>query len=57
MAKFNLRRSYAHKVPTTLGGRKDGRTEGREEGRNAEYYVPPLFFEKAGDKNTKKNDH
>ena len=27
-------------------GRKDGRTEGR----NAENYVPPLFFEKAGDK-------
>ena len=26
-------------------GRKDGRTEGR----NAENYVPPLFFEKAGD--------
>ena len=39
-------------------GRKDGRTEGRKdgwkdgrtEGRNAENYVPPLFFEKAGDK-------
>ena len=34
-------------------GRKDGRTEGRKdgrtEGRNAENYVPPLFFEKAGD--------
>ena len=28
------------------GGRKDGRTEGR----NAENYVPPLFFEKAGAK-------
>ena len=28
-------------------GRKDGRTEGR----NAENYVPPLFFEKAGDNN------
>ena len=28
-------------------GRKDGRTEGRK----AENYVPPLFFEKAGDKN------
>ena len=38
-------RSCAHKVPTILGGRKDGRTEGR----NAENYVPPLFFEKAGD--------
>ena len=25
------------------------RTEGRTEGRNAENYVPPLFFEKAGD--------
>ena len=32
-------------------GRKDGRTDGRTEGRNAENYVPPLFFEKAGDKN------
>ena len=31
-------------------GRKDGRTEGR----NAENYVPPLFFEKAGDKKKKK---
>ena len=31
-------------------GRKDGRTDGRTEGRNAENYVPPLFFEKAGDK-------
>ena len=30
-------------------GRKDGRTDGRTEGRNAENYVPPLFFEKAGD--------
>ena len=29
----------------------DGRTDGRTEGRNAENYVPPLFFEKAGDKN------
>ena len=28
-------------------GRKDGRTEGRK----AENYVPPLFFEKAGDNN------
>ena len=25
--------------------------EGRTEGRNAEYDNPPLFFEKAGDKN------
>ena len=25
--------------------RGDGRTEGRTEGRNAEYYVPPIFFE------------
>ena len=24
--------------------------DGRTEGRNAENYVPPLFFEKAGDK-------
>ena len=31
-------------------GRKDGRKDGRTEGRNAENYVPPLFFEKAGDK-------
>ena len=30
-------------------GRKDGRKDGRTEGRNAENYVPPLFFEKAGD--------
>ena len=34
-------------------GRKDGRTEGRTdrrtEGRKAKNYVPPLFFEKAGD--------
>ena len=30
-------------------GRKDGRTDGRTEGRNAENYVPPLFFQKAGD--------
>ena len=29
----NCRRSCAHKVPTTLGGRKDGKTEGRTEGR------------------------
>ena len=48
----------AHKVHTTIGGRKDGRkdgrthgwTEGRTEGREAKNYVPPLFFEKAGDK-------
>ena len=26
------------------------RKEGRTEGRKAENYVPPLFFEKAGDK-------
>ena len=40
-------------------GRKDGKTEGRTEGqkdgrtegRKAENYVPPLFFEKAGDNN------
>ena len=35
-------------------GQKDGRTEGqkegRTEGRKAKNYVPPLFFEKAGDK-------
>ena len=31
--------------------RKEGRTEGRTEGRKAENYVPPLFFEKAGDNN------
>ena len=50
-------RSCAHKVPTILGGRKDGRkdrrtdgrTDGPAEGRNAKNYVPPLFFEKAGD--------
>ena len=29
--------------------RKDGRKDGRTEGRKAENYVPPLFFEKAGD--------
>ena len=34
-----------------LGGRKDGRKDRRTEGRNAENYVPPLFFEKAGDNN------
>ena len=43
---------------STLGGRKEGRTEGqtegRTEGRKAENYVPPLFFEKAGDKNNKQ---
>ena len=33
-------------------GRTDGRTDGRMEGRNAENYVPPLFFEKAGDNKT-----
>ena len=32
-------------------GRKDGRTERRKDGRKAENYVPPLFFEKAGDNN------
>ena len=37
---------------TSIGGRKDRRTEGRTEGRKAKNYVPPLFFEKAGDKNT-----
>ena len=46
--------SCAHKVHSTLGGRKDGKTEGRTEGRKAENYVPPLFFEKAGDKKTQK---
>ena len=30
-----------------MEGRKDRRTEGR----NAENYVPPVFFEKAGDNN------
>ena len=29
----NCRRSCAHKVPTTLGGRKDGKTDGRTDGR------------------------
>ena len=29
----------------------DGQKDGRTEGRNAENYVPPLFFEKAGDNN------
>ena len=46
-------RSCAHKVHTPIGGRKDGRTEGRTEGRKAKNYVPPLFFEKAGDNNKK----
>ena len=27
----------------------EGRKDGRKDGRNAENYVPPLFFEKAGD--------
>ena len=35
--------------------RKDGRTDGRTEGRNAENYVPPLFFEKAGDNKISKS--
>ena len=30
----------------------EGRTEGRTEGWKAEIYVPPLFFEKAGDNNS-----
>ena len=37
---FQKNRHNTHKVPTTLGV---GITE------NAEYYVPSLFFEKAGD--------
>ena len=41
----NCRRSCAHKVHSTLGGRKDGKTLGRKDGRKAENYVPPLFFE------------
>ena len=28
------------------------RKDGRKDGRKAENYVPPLFFEKAGDDNT-----
>ena len=32
-------------------GRMDGRTDGRKDGRKAKNYVPPLFFEKAGDNN------
>ena len=28
-----------------------GRKDGWKDGRNAENYVPPLFFEKAGDNN------
>ena len=43
---INCRRSCAHKVHRSLGGRK---SEGRTEGRKAENYVPPLFSEKAGD--------
>ena len=43
-----------HKVHTPIGGRKDGRTDGRTdrrtERRKAKNHVPPLFFEKAGDK-------
>ena len=35
-----------------MDGRTDGRTEGQTEGRKAENYVPPLFFEKAGDNNS-----
>ena len=31
--------------------RTDGRKDGQKDGRNAENYVPPLFFEKAGDNN------
>ena len=33
-----------------MEGRKERRKDGRTEGWDAEYYVPPLFFEKAGDK-------
>ena len=29
--------------------------EGRKEARNAEYYVSPLFFEKAGDNKSRFN--
>ena len=29
----------------------DGQKDGWTEGRKAEKYVPPLFFEKAGDNN------
>ena len=32
-------------------GRTEGQTDGRTEGWNAKNYVPPLFFEKAGDNN------
>ena len=32
-------------------GQTEGRADGRTEGRKAKNYVPPLFFEKAGDKN------
>ena len=35
-------RSCAHKVHTTIGGRKEGHTEGRK----AENYVPPAFLRK-----------
>ena len=36
--------SCAHKVPTTLGGR---RVEGQNHGMLSEYYVPSFFFETA----------
>ena len=54
--KFQMNRhktvgGVAHTMYIVLwgGGGGVGRKDGRTEGRRAENYVPPLFFEKAGD--------
>ena len=46
----NYRRSFAHKVPTI----NSEPCTTNHAPRKAEYYVPSLFFEKAGDKNEKR---
>ena len=40
---------YYQSMAKTHTPKGDGRTDGRTEWRNAKKYVPPLFFEKAGD--------
>ena len=49
--KLQHKHTFFVKCEAQVYHRKPGRKDGRTEGRKAENYVPPLFFEKAGDNN------
>ena len=54
MVKTSVKFQKKRNTCITAGG-QDGRTEGRNDGKPKDY-VPPLFFEKAGDNNAKYDD-